>query len=193
MANQQNNVRPSDVSSEANSLSFALKQMLNRATFIELVQVVAVGDKVCTVKPLIAQQKVDGSKIQTTAVENIPYFQLQMGSSAIIIKPQKGDIGILLCCDKDTSNVLKNKAESLAATNFTHSRKNGVYLGGVGLLNNDPNEYIEFTGNGINIVGNIKLTGSLNASGDVTAQGISLHDHTHKGVQTGTGSTSAPQ
>lgn len=37
------------------------------------------------------------------------------------------------------------------------------------------------------------FTGTLNASQDVTASGISLNSHTHTGVQPGDGSTGAPQ
>ena len=37
------------------------------------------------------------------------------------------------------------------------------------------------------------LTGTLNATDDVTASGISLNSHTHGGVETGGGSTGGPQ
>lgn len=37
------------------------------------------------------------------------------------------------------------------------------------------------------------LTGTLNATDDLTASGISLNSHTHTGVQTGGGSTGGPQ
>lgn len=36
------------------------------------------------------------------------------------------------------------------------------------------------------------LNGTLNATQDVTANNVSLHGHTHSGVQTGSGNTSAP-
>jgi hypothetical protein len=36
------------------------------------------------------------------------------------------------------------------------------------------------------------LTGKLTASDDVIANGISLHDHKHDGVQTGSGQTGTP-
>lgn len=51
----------------------------------------------------------------------------------------------------------------------------------------------EFTGNvkinqGLTIVGN-----TISESGDVTASGISLKGHTHRGVEPGSGNTGAPQ
>jgi phage baseplate assembly protein V len=45
---------------------------------------------------------------------------------------------------------------------------------------------------GITITGNITLTGTLTASVDVIADGISLHNHKHGGVTTGSGQTGVP-
>lgn len=45
---------------------------------------------------------------------------------------------------------------------------------------------------GIAITGDIALTGTLTASVDVIAGGISLHNHTHGGVQAGGSQTGAP-
>jgi phage baseplate assembly protein V len=45
---------------------------------------------------------------------------------------------------------------------------------------------------GITIIGNITLTGTLTASVDVVANGISLHNHKHGGVTTGSGQTGVP-
>lgn len=44
-----------------------------------------------------------------------------------------------------------------------------------------------------NIIGDIDLTGTFDASVDVTTGGISLNSHTHGGVTTGAGSTGGPQ
>jgi phage baseplate assembly protein V len=45
---------------------------------------------------------------------------------------------------------------------------------------------------GITIAGDITLTGTLTASVDVVANGISLHDHVHGGVQAGAANTGVP-
>jgi len=45
---------------------------------------------------------------------------------------------------------------------------------------------------GIAITGDITLTGTLTASVDVIANGISLHNHVHGGVQAGGSNTGAP-
>lgn len=46
---------------------------------------------------------------------------------------------------------------------------------------------------GISITGDITLTGTLTASVDVIANGISLHNHKHGGVQVGGSLTDVPQ
>lgn len=46
---------------------------------------------------------------------------------------------------------------------------------------------------GIDIVGDINVTGSLTASDDVLADGISLKSHVHGGVQGGSSHTGSPQ
>ncbi len=54
------------------------------------------------------------------------------------------------------------------------------------------NHKILLTESGIVIVGNITLTGSLVASGDVKAGSISLENHVHGGVQAGGSNTGPP-
>lgn len=46
---------------------------------------------------------------------------------------------------------------------------------------------------GVQIAGDVNILGTVTVSEDVTASGISLVNHTHSGVQSGSGSTGAPQ
>lgn len=46
---------------------------------------------------------------------------------------------------------------------------------------------------GVQIAGNVNITGTVTVTEDVLANGISLVNHTHNGVETGSGSTGAPQ
>lgn len=48
-------------------------------------------------------------------------------------------------------------------------------------------------GNAISMTGNVQLDGSLTSTGDQTANGISQTNHTHTGVQPGSGDTGKPQ
>ncbi|EIC83977.1 phage P2 baseplate assembly protein gpV [Serratia sp. M24T3] len=192
-----------DSASEANSLAYVFKKLLRQATFIEIVIVESVDSdaKTCVVKPLVTPVNAANEEIDSQSVSGIPYFRLQMGSSAIIINPQAGDMGLMLVCDEDISNVLSGKAAATAATGQRHSRQFGVYLGGIGLLNGDPTEYIEFTGSGINIVapnglkidGTVTTTSTITAEGEVTGNGIALSSHVHGGVESGGSETDKPE
>jgi phage baseplate assembly protein gpV len=71
---------------------------------------------------------------------------------------------------------------------------NGFFLGG--FLNREPSTFIELKQNGsINIVANggINITGNVTVNGDVTANGISLINHVHSGVEAGGSNTGKPQ
>lgn len=94
----------------------------------------------------------------------------------------------------------------------------GLYIGG--FLNGVPTQYVQFTAGAVNVVsptkvriqapaielagpvtqtgGNVSLSNNLSVggsgafTGDVTADGTSVHNHTHGGVQTGGGNTGPP-
>jgi len=175
--------------------------MLSQATFIELVLIseVDLDEEELTVKPLI--KSLDGSGVSKEAelVHGIPWFRLQMGESALIMDPKVGDIGIMLVCDENIHNIKESKVASVPANGHRHSRADGIYLGGIGLLNAAPTEYIKFTGSGIKIVGDVDLTGKLTtsstitAAGEVTGNGIKLSTHVHSGVESGSSSTGEPE
>lgn len=60
------------------------------------------------------------------------------------------------------------------------------------LRTKDGTKYIELTSGGINMVGNVHITGNLVASGEVTAGSIPLTAHLHTGVTSGGSNTGAP-
>lgn len=195
--------KPHDSESESNALSFAIRRMLQGNNHIELVSVqdLDADAKTVNVLPLVSDVRSDGSKINNIPVNGIPFWRLQMGSSAIIINPKVGDIGLMLVCDSDITNVKSSKVESLPGSGRMFNLKDGIYLGGVALLNGEPSEYIEFTGSGINIVapngvnidGAVTTTGTITASGEVTGNGIKLSSHVHGGVESGGSNTAKPQ
>ena len=186
----QSNVHPSDFTSDGNLMARMFKKLLSEACFIEIVQVQSVQEHTCTIKPMLARQDPSGAKIETIEVSGIPFFRLQMGTSAIKINPKAGDIGLLLCCDRDITNILATKAESVVATGFTHSKKDGIYLGGIELLNSEPTEYIEFTGSGINIVASaLNIQAPVTMTSTLNVSGVDFVSHKHSGVQSGGSNT----
>lgn len=140
-----------DVNCEANISEFIFNTLMARNSFIQLVMVSKVKDgPLLDVIPLVSGFSADGSRIDNTPVFNIPVWRLQRGTSAVIMDPVEGDIGLMLCCDRDITKVRKEKKESLPASMRVHSKSDGIYLGG--LLNADPTQYVKFSDDGIDIV-----------------------------------------
>lgn len=173
------------------------------------------------IRPLVNQVDGFGNAVPHNIIHNCPYFRLQGGANAIIIDPQVGDTGIAVFADKDLSKVINNQLSNSGTTasqanpdsgrRFSYS--DGLYFGGC--LNGTPTQYIQFNASGITITtpnqitinaplttinGDITLNGTFNQtggtnatfSGDVVAQGTSLHTHTHSGVQSGGSNTGEP-
>lgn len=179
------------------SLKFTFERLLSGAFFIELVKVQAVRGTapniVVDAIPLVTRTDQSGAMIHNSTIFNIPVFRLQRGTSAIIMNPVVGDIGMIAICDRDTTLVRANRKESVPGSGRMHSKSDALYLGG--FLNAQPTEYVEFTSSGINI----KSPGTVNINGlKILADGrLQLVDgsivdaHTHGGVSPG-GSNTAP-
>jgi hypothetical protein len=187
----------SDLSSEGNTLDYIVRQLLGNLFFIDIVKVEAVTAGLLTVRSLLPGQY-DGSEVmQRQSIENIPFLRLQRGGSAVIMDPQPGDIGLMAVCDKDISDVKTTHKDALPASLRRHNAADGIYLTGISLLNQEPAEYIHFTGNGINIksLGNVTING-LTVLPDGRLQlvnGVIVDTHVHSGVESGGSQTQGPQ
>lgn len=135
------------------SLKFTFERLLSGAFFIELVKVQAVRgtapNLVVDAIPLVTRTDQSGAMIQNSTIFNIPVFRLQRGSSAIIMNPVVGDIGMIAICDRDTTLVRANRKESVPGSGRKHSKSDALYLGG--FLNDQPTQFIEFADGAINI------------------------------------------
>lgn len=171
-------VRPQDINHDSNAQEFMFRAMLNKNAFIQIVRVEKVkttsdgGPPLVNVTPLVLGFSGEGTPIDTNQVFNIPVWRLQRGSSAVIMDPVIGDIGLMLCCDRDTSRVRETKKEDMPGSSRTHNEADGIYLGGI--LNSDPVQYVKFADDGIDIVSPlvVSINGStinLNASEKISA------------------------
>lgn len=194
---------PHAPASEAESVSFNFERLLGGCYFIELAKVTEINaDGTVDLLPLVMQQDTAGNPIENAALYNIPVWRLQAGESAIKMSPIVGDIGIIAVCDKDITQVKASKGQSSPPTNRRHSKSDAVYLGGVGMLNSEPTQYIEFIDgqpinvvapNGFHVQGAITSSSSITAAGEVTGNGIQLSTHLHGGVESGGSKTSVPE
>ncbi|HFE7862117.1 TPA: phage baseplate protein, partial [Yersinia enterocolitica] len=110
----------------------------------------AAPNLVVDVLPLVAEvRSSDRTIIQGSQIYNIPVWRLQRGSSAIIMNPVAGDIGLIAVCDVDISVARAARKESVPGSNRKHSQSDAIYLGG--LLNGQPTQFIEFADDALNI------------------------------------------
>ncbi len=169
-----------------NEIAFMIEQILAKISTTKVVQIKAVDTTAGTVdvQPMVSQ--IDGLKNATPhgTVYGLPYMRLYGGKNAVIIKPVVGDIGFVVVCDRDISAVLENRAVSTPASFRSFSLSDGIYIGGI--LNEEPEQTIEFTEGGIKIAdknGNVieMKAGSI----DVTTTAFRVNGSVIAGYGTG--------
>lgn len=82
-------------------------------------------------------------------IHNLSYARVQGGTSAIVLDPKPGDIGIAVIADRDISTVKKTRAPGPPGSRRRSDLADGIYLFGV--LTGAPTQYIQFLDTGINI------------------------------------------
>src|SRR5580698_9713013 len=101
-------MQPGDRASQYNEISFIFDRMLGRVRTAMLVQVQGVTNDgglspVGFVDAVPLVNLMDGAGVCSPhgTVYNLPYFRLQGGTSAVILDPTVGDIGVAIICDRD--------------------------------------------------------------------------------------------
>jgi len=201
-------VKPSDTYGMFNNISFLVRQAMAKMQTATLVQIMACtndGDLspvgFVDVQPLVNQ--IDGANPPNSTphatVYGLPYLRMQGGTNAVVMDPQVGDIGLAVFASRDISKVKSTKAQANPGSYRSYDFADGIYVGG--LLNGTPVQYVLFADAGITVVsptaitlqaptiniegdlnvteGNVTIAGTMAATGDVTAAGISVQTHTH--------------
>lgn len=195
---------PSTQASEYAALAFVVQQLLQKMQTVTLVRVVSCSNDggvspvgTVSVQPLVNQMSGDRQPTPHGVIFNVPYFRLQGGASAVILDPEVGDIGMCAFASRDISAVKTAKDAANPGSFRQYDWADGLYFGG--LLNAVPTQYVRFHAGGIelkaptvHVEGNLTVSGSVVADGDVTGDGTSLHTHVHSGVQTGGGNSGPP-
>ncbi|ATM86676.1 phage baseplate protein [Yersinia frederiksenii] len=145
---------PQNQSNDGDAFASSFSKLLTSNYFIRLATVTDVRgtapNLVVDVLPLVAEvRSSDRTIIQGSQIYNIPVWRLQRGSSAIIMNPVAGDIGLIAVCDVDISVARAARKESVPGSNRKHSQSDAIYLGG--LLNGQPTQFIEFADDALNI------------------------------------------
>ncbi|MEQ0366881.1 Gp138 family membrane-puncturing spike protein [Klebsiella sp. JB_Kp042] len=181
--------KPSDMSCQGNAVLSLIAGAIKGCVFADIVIVKKVNGKTLTVFPLVTGTNASGGSIENQDVYNVPFIQYQAGNSSVQMTPRVGDIGLVIACDKDITNVKKTKGGGPPPTQRRHSYSDAVYITAIASLNDEPTELAEFTGSGINIKspGVVNINGlKVHPDGKLELVDGSIVDgHTHGGVVSG--------
>lgn len=136
---------PNDTSSQFNATAFQIKQWVQaNVSTMKPVKVVAVygpdggeldGSAVTAigyvdVQPLTKQMNSTGETMGHGIISRVPYVRAQGGKVAIVIDPKVGDVGHIVCADRDMSAVKANRgAESNPGSHRAFDPADGVFQG----------------------------------------------------------------
>lgn len=180
----------------ANAHDFTIRQHVHRVRTMIPVKVVSVsadGNSV-DVQPLVNQVDGVGKKTPHGTVFSISVHHFQGGNGQFKVTPVVGDMGMIMCSDRDISSVLKAKGPANPGSNRTHDMADAVYMGGFGNINGTPTNSMVWGPNGLTItVGSasyvfgstgVAVTGTITATQEITAgQGgsdsVTLQQHVH--------------
>lgn len=180
--------QPDDVSTDLAVILFACRKLIERLDTMKLVQVKAVNPGQGTppaagtvdVLPLVNQIDGGGFAVQHGVVHGIPYWRLQGGKWAVVVDPTVGDIGYVVCADRDSSSVVSTQAQANPGSRRKYHVSDGIYMGGClnaaatqyvwlksdGTLNiTDANgNVLQTSASGFVFTGNVKVNGTLQAT-----------------------------
>lgn len=192
-------------SSDYNARDLQIRRAISQLSTATLVKVMAVtvtpGDLGPTgfvdVQPLVSQLDGAGAATPHGVVHNLPFVRAQSGTSAIIMDPAVGDIGLVVFCSRDVSAVKRTRQQSNPGSRRKYDWADGIYAHG--LLSDTPLQYVRFSANGIEmqplsgksitlkangapiiVEGDLHVTGAVIAGfGGGDQVGLQTHTHAH--------------
>lgn len=192
---------PEDFATDSNAIAFVVRQILSQAATAKVVTVVSVtpgsgsppAPGTVDVMPLVKQIDGNGNAVGHGTVYGLRYVRLQAGPWAIVADPAVGDVGIIVCADRDSSSVV-DKTPVTPRSRRRFNISDGIYIGGI--LGQAPKAYFQLnsdgtlklsdqngnvlqtSSSGFMITGNLKVSGSITAGVGGGPQ-VGLQTHTH--------------
>ena len=156
---------PADFLDNLNALHYIVNGIVNKVNTVELVRVLAVdtAKKMIDVIPIVKNTNAENKPINESPIYGVKYLQWQYGINGIIAVPVVGDIGLIVVCKRDISQV----ETGIIGSNRKYCLADGIYLGGIPTLNTAPTQFIEFNQTGISITSPTQL--------DVTAPIVNVN------------------
>jgi hypothetical protein len=200
-----------DAGNDDNVMEFAVRQLLGDVRTIVPVRVVAVNGggtgaapPTVDVHPLIAQIDGVGNATAHGVVLGLPVLRWQSANGSVIVDPVVGDVGLIMCSDRDMSALSSSNGADVNPGSFRrHNLADGVYLGGL-FGSGPPPQFVAMTATGIALSdrnGNVlemksgevdltttlfKVNGAVHATGAIIAgfgggDQVGLQTHVHTG------------
>lgn len=145
-------------------------------------------------------------------ISGVPVSFIFGGDFSIQVPVKEGDDCIVLFCDGDLDNWVEGKGYVPAYSQDKHGLNGAVALVGITNLNNKVSDYIKdgvrvkykgtildlkddkiTVNKNVEVDGDLIVSGDVKATGDVVAGTISLKNHIHPGVESGSSKTGTPQ
>lgn len=203
---------PTTGTGDFNADSANILRILARVETAALVRVVACTNDgglapigTVDVQPLVHQVDGYGKATPHGTIYGLPYLRMQGGSSAVILDPVAGDLGVAVFASRDTSAARSSLAPALPGSGRRHDPADGTYIGLC--LGGAATQYLQFLANSLNIVSPGTITLTVGQSSIViSASGVAINSpslthngknigntHVHPDVATGNGTTGQPE
>lgn len=182
-------IQPGDGSTDLNAIAAIVRQMIATLDTMKLVKVIASHPGTGTppsastvdVQPLVSQIDANGNPVPHGTVFGLQCWRSQGGPWAIILNPSVGDIGYVICADRDSSGVAGNPGQPV--TPPSRRRMNvadGLYIGGClnavpkgtlwlkhdgsFVLTDSFGNVLQSSSAGFSFTGNVKVNGTFEAT-----------------------------
>lgn len=173
----KSNLSPEAQTDDYNSIRYIIESVIDsEVKTIDLVRVTGINDDgTINVIPVVQTVSAGNEPIPVININHIRYIRWQAGTNAIKMIPEVGDVGLFCICKKDISNAENGLVGSFRQWNV----QDGIYLGGIFNLNQQPTTYVEINGD-INITGaNVNINAE---TANIKASAINLGDGATQGV-----------
>jgi hypothetical protein len=140
-----------------------------------------------SVKPLVNRQLRDGRVDDMAVIPNVPLWFPQGGGTSITWPVAVGDQCLIVFCERSIDGWKESGGVSVTEDPRHHAEVDCFALCGIGAD-------LAASGDGIQIVGNVTITGSLDVNGaSLQHNGTNVgDDHMHGGIEVGPDVTGVP-
>ena len=157
-------------------------------------------EQTVSIELLITQMDYEGDALSLPPLVDVPVQMFSYGAFSITATPTEGDEGLAHFAERCIDGWFESGRASVPLDIRFHDLSDAFFAGGYkskpNALTIIPNAmhigaescYIRLFENGT-----IEIQGNVTVNGTLTANGISLTEHTHNGVQSGSSNTGLPQ